>query len=131
MFMLALLILKLFILHHYFISQQHYSDDHLQIIKRKTLYFLHHWWWRYHCQKDSWNANLMNILNSWFIKLYSIWSKFAIHLYTMKVSLQMTEHFALIVHRLSFSDQWSKRMSQSKHQAISLILLFVYAERLI
>ncbi len=64
---------------------QHYSDDHLQIVKRKTLYFLHHWWWRYYCRKDSWNADSMSILNSWSIKLHSIWSRFAIHLYTMKV----------------------------------------------
>ena len=110
---------------------QHYSDDHLQIVKEKTLYFLHHWWWKYHCQKDSWNADSMSILNSWFIKLHSIWLRFAIHLYTMKVSLQTTEHFSLIIHHLSFSNQWSKRTSQSKHQVISLILLFIYAEWLI
>ncbi len=110
---------------------QRYFDDHLQIIKIKTLYFLHHWWWRYHCQKDSWNADSMSILNSWFIKLHNIWSRFAIHLYTMKVSLQTTEHFSLIVHHLLFSDQWSKWTSQSEHWAISLILLFIYAERLI
>ncbi len=110
---------------------QCYSDDHLQIVKEKTLYFLHYWWWRYHCQKDSWNADSMSILNSWFIKLHSVWSKFAIHLYTMKVSLQTTEHFSSVVHHLSFSDQRSKRTSQSEHQVISLILLFIYAERLI
>ncbi len=110
---------------------QRYSDDHLQIVKRKALYFLHHWWWRYHCQKDSWNADSMNILNSWFIKLHSIWLRFAIHLYTMKVSLQTTKHFSSIVHHLSFSDWWSKRTSQSEHRVISLILLFIYAEQLI
>ena len=115
----------------WFIWLQCYFDCHLQIIKRKTLYLLHHWWWRYHSWKDSWNADSMSILNSWFIKLHSIWSKFAIHLYTMKVSLQTTEHFSLIVHHLSSSNQWSKWTSQSKHQAISLILLFIYAEWLI
>ncbi len=110
---------------------QRYSDNYLQIIKEKTLYFLHHWWWKYHCWKDNWNADSMSILNSWFIKLHSIWSRFAIHLYTMKVSLQTTEHFSSIVHHLSFSDWWSKRTSQLEHQAISLILLFIYAEWLI
>jgi len=49
----------------------------------------------------------------------------------MKVSLQMTEHFSSIVHHLLFSDQWSKWTSQSEYQAISLILLFIYAEWLI
>ncbi len=110
---------------------QRYSDDHLQIIKKRALYFLHHWWWRYYCQKDSWNVDSMSILNLWFIKLHSIWLRFTIHLYTMKVSLQTTEHFSSIVHRLSFSDQRSKWISQSEHQAISLILLFVYVEWLI
>ena len=105
---------------------------HFQIfIWRKILYLLYHWWWRYHSWKDSWNADSMSISNSWSIKLHSIWLRFAIHLYTMKVSLQTTEHFSSIVHRLSFSDQWSKQTSQSEHQAISLILLFIYAERLI
>ncbi len=121
-------------LHYWFIwfkRIQRYSDNHLQIIKRKTLYFLHHWWWKYHCQKDSWNADSMNILNSWFIKLHSIWLRFVIHLYTMKVSLQTTEHFSSIVHHLSSSDQWSKRTSQSEHEVISSILLFIYAEWLI
>ncbi len=115
----------------WFVQLQRYSDCHLQIIERKTLYFLHHWWWRYHSWKDSWNADSRDILNSWFIKLHSIWSRFTIHLYTMKVSLQMTKHFSLIVHRLSFSDWWSKRTSQSEHQVISSILLFIYAEQLI
>ena len=110
---------------------QRYSDDHLQIVKEKALYFLHHWRWRYHCWKDSWNADSMSISNSWSIKLHSIWSKFAIHLYTMKVSLQTTEHFSLIVHHLSSSDRWSKRTSQSECRAISLFLLFIHAKRLI
>ena len=45
--------------------------------------------------------------------------------------LQMAEHFSSIVHHLLFSNQRSKRTSQSEHQAISSILLFIYAERLI
>ena len=121
-------------LHYQFIwfkQIQRYSDNHLQIVKRKTLYFLHHWWWRYHCWKDSWNADSMSILNLWCIKLYSIWLRFAIHFYTMKVPLQTTEYFSSIIHCLSFSDWWSKRISQSERWAISLILLFIYAERLI
>ncbi len=53
----------------------------------------------------------MSILNSWFIKLHSIWSRFTIYLYTMKVSLQTTEHFSSIVHCLLMkcrSDHWLK-----------------------
>ena len=115
----------------WFVWLQCYSDCHLQIVERKTLYLLYHWWWRYHSQKDSWNVASMNILNSQFIKLHCIWLKFSVHLHSLKVSLQTTEHFSLIVYHLSFSDRRSKRTSQSKCRAISLFLLFVHAERLI
>ncbi len=115
----------------WFIQLQHYSDCHLQIVERKTLYFLHHWWWRYHSWKDSWNVASINILNSRFIKLHCIQSRFSVHLHSLKVSLQMTEHFSLIVHRLSSSDQWSKRTSQSECRVISLFLLFIHAEWLV
>ena len=115
----------------WFIWLQRYSDCHLQIIERKTLYLLHHWWWRYHSQKDSWNVASMSILNLWFIKLHCIWSRFSVHLHSLKVSLQMIKHFSLIVHHLSFSDQWLKWTSQSKCWAISSFLLFIHAEWLI
>ncbi len=115
----------------WFIQLQRYSDYHLQIVERKTLYFLHHWWWRYHSQKDSWNVALMSILNSWFIKLHCIQSRFSVHLHSLKVSLQTTECFSSIVHHLSFSDQRSKRINQSECWAISSFLLFIHAEWLI
>ncbi len=115
----------------WFVQLQRYSDCHLQIVKRKTLYFLHHWWWRYYSWKDSWNVALMSILNLRFIKLHCIWSRFSVHLHSLKVSLQMTEHFSLIVHCLSLSDQRSKRTSQSECWAISSFFLFIYAKRLI
>ncbi len=115
----------------WFVWLQRYSDYHLQIVKRKTLYFLHHWWWRYHSRKNSWNVASINILNSRFIKLHCIQSRFSVHLHSLKVSLQTTEHFSLIVHRLSLSDQRSKWTSQSECWAISLFLLFIHAEWLI
>ncbi len=115
----------------WFVRLQCYSDCHLQIVKRKTLYFLHHWWWRYHSWKDSWNVASMNISNSWFIKLHCIQLRFSVHLHSLKVSLQTTEHFSLIVHHLSLSDQRSKQMNQSECQAISSFLLFIHAEWLI
>ncbi len=98
----------------WFIQLQRYSDCHLQIVERKTLYFLHHWWWRYHSRKDSWNVASINILNLRFIKLHCIRLRFSVHLHSLKVSLQMIEHFSLIVHHLSFSDWWSKWTSQSE-----------------
>ena len=115
----------------WFVQLQRYSDCHLQIVKRKTLYFLHHWWWRNCSWKNSENVDSVNILNSWFTQLHCIWQRYAIHLYSMKVSLQTTEHFSSIVHRLSLSDRRSKQMSQSECQALSAFLLFIHAERLI
>ncbi len=115
----------------WFIQLQRYFDYHLQIVERKTLYLLHHWWWRYHSWKDSWNVASMSILNSWSIKLHCIRLRFSVHLHSLKVSLQMTEYFSLIVHHLSSSDQWLKRTSQSECWAISLFLLFIHAEWLI
>ncbi len=115
----------------WFIQLQRYSNCHLQIIERKTLYLLHHWWWRYYSWKDSWNVASMSISNSWFIKLHCIQSRFSVHLHSLKVSLQTTEHFSLIVHHLSSSDQRSKRISQSECWMIFSFFLFIYAERLI
>ena len=115
----------------WFVRLQRYSDCHLQIVERKILYFLHQWWWRYHSRKDSWNVASMSILNLRFIKLHCIQLRFSVHLHSLKVSLQMTEHFSLIVHHLSFSDQRSKWMSQSECWAIFSFLLFIHAEWLI
>ncbi len=115
----------------WFIQLQRYFDCHLQIVKRKTLYFLHYWWWRYHSQKNSWNVALMSILNLRSIKLHWVQLRFSVHLHSLKVSLQMTEHFSSIIHHLSLSDQRSKRTSQSECQKISSFLLFIYAEWLI
>ncbi len=106
-------------------------DCSLQIIKEKTLHFLHHWWWRYHSRKNNWAVNLMSILNSWFTQLHCVQSRFAVHFHSLKVSLQMTKHFSLIVHSLSLTDWWSERMSKSKCWKISLFLLLIHAERLI
>ncbi len=115
----------------WFVWLQRYFDCHLQIVERKTLYFLHHWWWKYYSWKDSWNVALMSILNSQSIKLYCIQSRFSVHFHSLKVSLQMTEHFSSIIHHLSLSDWWLKWMSQSECRAISSFLLFIHAEWLI
>ena len=99
----------------WFVWLQCYSDCHLQIVERKTLYFLHHWWWRYHSWKDSWNVASINILNLWFIKLHCIQLRFSVHLHSLKVSLQMTEHFSLIVHHSQINNQ-SKWVNQNVKQ---------------
>ena len=64
--------------------------------------------------------SLISFNQSWYTH-----NRFSVHLHSLKVSLQMTEHFSLIIHRLSLSDWWSKWTSQSKYWAISLFLLFM------
>ncbi len=107
------------------------SDSSKQIVQRTSLYLMLIRWQRNHSRINSQASVSMSLLHTWTIEINNVQLWFLVHINCLNVSMSETQHQDEIVHRLSFTDRWLNRKSESRCEMIFMKLLLIHARWLI